>query len=77
VCCLAPAQALLAHMLIEGTGCEKSEENTKLGINIMALAAEQKEPSALTFMSQMFLYHGDSAKVNFCLIAPLPFSLSR
>jgi hypothetical protein len=64
-------------MLLEGTGCEKSEENAKLGINIMALAAEQKEPSALTFMSQMVLYYGDHAKVNFCLTALLPFSLSH
>jgi hypothetical protein len=51
-------------MLVEGMGCEKSEENRQLGFRLLSLAADQNEPNALLAMRQVCLMQGDNTGVK-------------
>jgi TPR repeat protein len=51
-------------MLVEGMGCESSQENQELGLKMLSLAAEQNEPNALMALRQCCQYQGDTAGVR-------------
>ena len=51
-------------MLVEGMGCEKTEENRQMGFRLLSLAADQNEPNALLAMRQVCIMQGDDAGVN-------------
>lgn len=51
-------------MLVEGMGCDRSEENMHLGFKLLSLAAEQNEPHALLTLRQAHLMQGDAAGVS-------------
>jgi TPR repeat protein len=51
-------------MLVEGMGCDRTEENMHLGFKLLSLAAEQNEPHALLTLRQAHLMQGDAAGVS-------------
>jgi hypothetical protein len=68
-------------MLLEGQGCEKNEENMRLGIKMLSLAAEQNEPIALMALWQMCMMQGDTDQVSSLSLAsasrPAPLIICR
>jgi hypothetical protein len=52
-------------MLVEGMGCEKTEENRQMGFRLLSLAADQNEPNALLAMRQVCIMQGDNAGVQY------------
>ena len=57
------SQALCGQMLLEGMGCDKSEENQHLGFKLLSVAADQAEPNALYYLCNICFTHGDHEKV--------------
>lgn len=51
-------------MLVEGMGCDRTEENMHLGFKLLSLAAEQNDPHALLTLRQAHLMQGDAAGVS-------------
>ena len=57
------SQALCGQMLLEGLGCEKSEENQHLGFKMLSVAADQAEPTALYYLCNVCFMRGEHEKV--------------